>query len=92
MSQEDQVTRKEVLDTAKRFIPASIGYSAALGGTILLEKQVVELGLMSSAYITPALDFLTFCLVFVGAILVFSWGFVLYLFLEYLQDSEVIQQ
>ncbi|MFB6115731.1 MAG: hypothetical protein ABEK04_05615 [Candidatus Nanohalobium sp.] len=80
----EPVTREDVLGAAIELVEPTFMYVVALGGYYLIKHMVITEGLLQEPYVNEIMVLAMLSLAFLTAILIFAWGFVAYLALEYL--------
>jgi len=83
---KDPVTLEDVKDVAKSLCSPTFAFSLGVGGYYLLIDIVKTEGMMNLPYIAGGIKLISILIVVLLAILTFAWGFVIYLFLQYLID------
>ena len=76
---EEEVTGKDVIGAAMKLAEPTVTYFLAAGGYFLARKMVLEKGLITEPYVNEIMGIGAILLAVVTAIMIFVWGFVIYL-------------
>lgn len=83
---EDPVTREDVKKVAKEFATPTFSWGLLVLVYGMLLQMIEKQGMMGQPYIPEAVTATSAAVVVFTLIMIFCWGFVLHLYLQYLID------
>jgi len=83
---QEPVTREDVVDTAFNFLEPTFFYILCVALYFVVRANIANKKMMKEPFMEELIGITTLALLVVTALMIFCWGFVVYLALEYLKN------